>query len=88
MNTFGLPKMKGLPSEYFLEHFVVTTSGMNFSVPLRATLEALGPERILFAADYPMEILPDQVKGTESTDLPVDVKKRIFETNPTRVFKL
>lgn len=84
----GVPKMKRLPSEYFLDHFVITTSGMNYDAPLRAALSALGPDRILFAADYPMEVQKDAVDGMEGINISAEEKKKIFETNPKRVFGL
>src|SRR5690606_23629426 len=43
------------PSEYFREHFHVATSGMNFAATVRAVIDILGAERVLFAADHPME---------------------------------
>ncbi|MGC3982400.1 MAG: amidohydrolase family protein [Steroidobacteraceae bacterium] len=84
----GVPKMKRLPSEYFLDHFVITTSGMNYDAPLRAALSAVGADRILFAADYPMEVQADAVQGLEGIKISAAEKQKIFETNPKRVFKL
>ncbi|MCC7460933.1 MAG: amidohydrolase [Gammaproteobacteria bacterium] len=77
-----------LPSEYFRDNFVVTTSGMNYAAPLQAALAALGPDKVLFAADHPMEDQKEAVDELEAIALPPELKRRIFETNPTRVFRL
>lgn len=88
-NTFGLqPTLKRLPSEYFKDNFVITTSGMNYSAPVKAALEAMGPDKVLFAADHPMEVQKQAVDEMESIKLSAEVKKKIFETNARRVFKL
>lgn len=86
--VFGLKGTQRLPSEYFRANFVVTTSGMNYAAPVREALEALGPDRVLFAADHPMEVQKDAVDEFEAIGLPDDVKRRIFDTNPARVFRL
>lgn len=85
---FGFKGTERLPGEYFRENFVVTTSGMNYAAPLTATLEALGADKVLFAADFPMEVQKDAVDGLEAIAIPADVKRRIFDTNPARVFRL
>ncbi|MGC3981391.1 MAG: amidohydrolase family protein [Steroidobacteraceae bacterium] len=88
-NTFGLkPTLKRLPSEYFRDNFVVATSGMNYSAPVLAALAAMGPDKVLFAADHPMEVQKDAVDEMEAIKLSVAVKKKVFETNARRVFKI
>ena len=44
-----------LPSEVFRRHFFITTSGVCDNAALRCSIETLGPERIMFATDYPYE---------------------------------
>jgi 2,3-dihydroxybenzoate decarboxylase len=85
---FGLKGTQRLPSEYLRDNFVFTTSGMNYSAPVKAALEALGPDKVLFAADYPMEVQKDAVDEMEAIAIPADLKRRIFDTNPARVFRL
>src|SRR5262249_5271300 len=45
--------LKKLPSQYIKDNVVVATSGMCSADPLNCTLSALGPHRVMFAADYP-----------------------------------
>lgn len=83
-----LRKLKRLPGEYFREHFFITTSGMNFYAPLRATIETLGLERVLFAVDYPFEGQRTCVDAIEAMPLTAEEKRAICETNPCKVFGL
>ena len=44
------------PPSYYIKHNVlVTTSGMCDGPPMRCSLDALGHDRVMFAADYPFE---------------------------------
>lgn len=84
--AIGAPRLQRLPSEYFLEHFTVTTSGMNYWPQTRMTLEVMGPERVMFAADYPFEDQAGAVQLAEAMPLPD--KARFFETNAVHTFGL
>lgn len=83
---FDRPRLARSPSEYFKSNIWVTTSGMNFPAPLRTTIEQIGIDRILFAADYPLESQEDAVNQIEATQLSSEEKAKIFDTNPTNVF--
>ncbi len=39
------PRLQKKPSEYFLENFYITTSGMNYEQPLKLALEVVGADR-------------------------------------------
>jgi len=82
------PKRKFTPSEYFKQHFVITTSGMNYSSQLMMTIAELGIERVLFAADWPFEPSKEAVEGIETSLLSAPEKAMIFHTNSARVFRL
>lgn len=43
------------PSQYIKENILVTVSGVFAAEPLRCALDALGRDRVMFAADYPFE---------------------------------
>ena len=88
MKLFGKKKLMRLPSEYFKDHFVVTTSGMNYQAPLLATIAQLGVDRVLFAADYPMEVQADAVEEMEAMPLSMPDKWKVWETNARKVFAL
>ena len=48
-------RLARLPSEYFRDNFVITTSGMMDDAALRLAISVLGVERIQFAGDFPYE---------------------------------
>ena len=85
----GLPrKIERLPSEYFRDNIVVTTSGMNYRLPLLMTIEMLGADNVLFAGDWPFEIVRDSVDVVDALPLPEADKEKLYHRNAKRVFKL
>ena len=84
----AVAKLPRLPSEYFLDHFVVTTSGMTSAPVLKMCIEVLGSERILFAADYPYEDVQDSVRFLDAVEIPESQREQIYRTNAERVFGL
>jgi 2,3-dihydroxybenzoate decarboxylase len=82
------PKRKWPPSEYFKQHFYVTTSGMNYHRQLVMTVEELGVDRVLFAADWPFEPAKEAVEGLETAPFSLADKEKIFQKNAERVFSL
>jgi 5-carboxyvanillate decarboxylase len=81
-------KMARPPSEYFLENFLITTSGVCSAPALKLSIEVLGAERILFAADYPYESVQESVDFMDGVDIAEDVRARIYWRNAERVFRL
>jgi predicted TIM-barrel fold metal-dependent hydrolase len=79
----GLAK---LPSEYLRDNFHITTSG-NFSpIAFACALEVMGPERLMFSVDYPMD---DNLAGAEFLkDLQVDdeVRRKVASENALCLF--
>jgi 2,3-dihydroxybenzoate decarboxylase len=88
VQTGVLNKMPRLPSEYFKDNFVVTTSGMMHHGVLKFVLEVLGPERVLFAADYPYELIEEAVTFMDTAPLSEDDRAKIYEQNATKLFSL
>lgn len=76
------------PSEYFRSNFTVATSGMNFAAPVRAAIDILGAERIMFAADHPMENQRQVVDEYNAIPMSQDERRQISELTARRVFKL
>src|SRR5260370_15131580 len=52
---FYAVKLARRPSQYVKDNIVVATSGMCAAEPLNCTIDALGYDRVMFAADYPSE---------------------------------
>ncbi|HTX11701.1 MAG TPA: amidohydrolase family protein [Solirubrobacteraceae bacterium] len=83
------PHLERRPSEYFREHFLVSTSGMNHApASIRFCLEVMGPDRVLFAADYPFEDLSEEVKAFAAVPLTDEERAALAHGNAERVFKL
>jgi 5-carboxyvanillate decarboxylase len=84
----AVTKLARLPSEYFLQNFVITTSGVCSEPALKLSLEVLGADRILFAADYPYESVEEAVSFMDGADLSDDARGRIYWQNAARIFHL
>jgi 2,3-dihydroxybenzoate decarboxylase len=83
------PQLERLPSEYFKEHFYVTTSGMNHAPEsIRFCIDVLGAERVLFAADYPFEQADSEVAGIRAVALSDGERALLEHANAERVFML
>jgi predicted TIM-barrel fold metal-dependent hydrolase len=78
--------LQRLPSEYLRSNFHVTTSG-NFCPPAFAcTLEVMGPDRVMFSVDYPMD---DNRTGADfMTSYPMDddTRRKVSSENAIRLF--
>ncbi|HEY5624053.1 MAG TPA: amidohydrolase family protein [Gammaproteobacteria bacterium] len=81
-------EMDKLPSEYFKSNFVITTAGMTYAAPLRLSLETLGAEKILFAADYPYEDMAEAVEFMNTVDVAEEDRHAIFHGNAEALFGL
>ena len=82
------PKLRRKPSDYIRDNIVVTTSGMNFSAPLLMTIQTLGIDNVLFAADYPFENVRESVDAVDRLAIADRDKEKLYSLNATRVFGL
>lgn len=80
--------MKKKPSEYFKEHFYVSTSGMFWEPSLQLVHTAMGPDRILFAVDYSAESNKEAVKFIDSVKLSDEDREKICHGNAERLLRL
>jgi 2,3-dihydroxybenzoate decarboxylase len=83
----GIPAKKPL-GEYFHNNFYLSVSG-NFSTPtLLAAVEQIGPDRILFAIDYPFEDIAQAADWLETAELDDDLRGKIARENAISLFRL
>jgi 5-carboxyvanillate decarboxylase len=82
------PRLQRKPSDYVLDNFFVTSSGMNWAPAIRFCQEVLGPEKVLFAADYPFEDPIAAVQTAEATPMTAEHRLLFFQENAERVFRL
>ncbi|HEX6997811.1 MAG TPA: amidohydrolase family protein [Gammaproteobacteria bacterium] len=91
VRTGRYPNMRPLerkPSDYMKERFYVTTSGMAWEPPILYARSVLGPDRVLYAMDYPYQYVPEEVAVTDGLPISELEKKELYQTNAERVFKL
>ena len=84
----AVKELPRLPSEYFKDHFVITTSGVAQQSSLQLSYEELGADRILFAADYPYESVEEAVHFINTADISDLDKHKICHGNAERLFGL
>ena len=80
--------LKRKVSQYFQDHFYITTSGYFTVPPLLCTLQVVGADRILFSIDYPYS--PNTVGRKFLDALPVSPEDlcKISHGNSERLLKL
>jgi 5-carboxyvanillate decarboxylase len=84
----AVTKLPRLPSEYFLENFVITTAGVTSMPALRLSIDVLGAERIAFAADYPYEDDADAVAFLATASLTDHERELISCRNAERLLRI
>ncbi len=81
-------KLKRSPKDYFLNNFVITTSAMNWHNELVFCHKVMGPDKILFAVDYPFEPAGEAVGVVDQLPLSDLDLKKLYQTNAEKVFSL
>jgi len=83
-----LAKLKRRPGDYLRDNVYVTNSGVAWAPAIMLCHEVMGPDHTLYAMDYPYQFLPSEV--TVSDELPMSAvdKKKFFQTNAEKLFKL
>lgn len=80
--------LRRLPSDYLRENFHLTTSGMNWQPAVDQALAVMGPERILFAADWPFEDATDAAQRFRAMRFAPEVRDRVAYRNAERLFRI
>ncbi|MDB5595559.1 MAG: amidohydrolase [Hyphomicrobiales bacterium] len=80
--------LKKPPSAYIRDNVVVTTSGVCSAEPLHCALSALGPDKVMFSADYPFERTQEAAHFIETVDISEDVRSQVGWENAKRILKL
>lgn len=78
--------LKRRPSEYFRDNIAVTTSGSNWWPAVRHCIDVLGPQNVMFAADYPFEDEDDAVARALDFPLGATSQAMFFHGNAERIF--
>jgi 2,3-dihydroxybenzoate decarboxylase len=84
----ALKPLKKKVSDYLKENVYVTNSGVAWAPAIIFSQQVLGVDRVLYAMDYPYQFAPEEVGEMERADVPDAVRKKFYQTNAERVFKL
>jgi 5-carboxyvanillate decarboxylase len=84
----AMKPIKRQPSEYLRENVWVTTSGVAWAPAIMFCRDVLGPDRVLYAMDYPYQYVPDEVTAHENLPITPEEKAGLFQGNAERVFRL
>jgi len=76
------------PSEYLRSNVWVTTSGMAWAPAIMFCREVLGPDRVMYAMDYPYEYAPGEVTAQDALPLDAAAKRAFFQGIAEQVFGL
>lgn len=74
------------PSDYMRENIYVTTSGMAWEPVIMYARSVLGPERVLYAMDYPYQYVPEEVAVTDGLPLGNAELEAFYASNARAVF--
>jgi 2,3-dihydroxybenzoate decarboxylase len=74
--------------DYLCENFYVSTSGFASDQALIGAMLTIGADRILFACDYPYEVMEPTARWIERAAISEGDRKKIAAGNARRLFKL
>jgi 5-carboxyvanillate decarboxylase len=85
------PAVKALelrPSDYLRRNVWYTTSGMAWQPGIMFVRDVVGPDRVLYAMDYPYQYVPDEVRVQDELPLDAVAMREFYEGIATRLFHL
>ncbi len=85
--TGGAP-MARLPSHYLKRNLYVTTSGAFSKEAIRCTIDTLGPDKVIFACDYPFSSMEDSLRFLEESSLTEEERDAVCWRNALALFHL
>ena len=75
-------------SHYFKTNIWITTSGQGWEPSVKFCMDVLGPDRVIYAMDYPYQQSADEVAAYDAFDISAEHKMMLMQTNAERVFRL
>jgi 2,3-dihydroxybenzoate decarboxylase len=76
------------PSDYLKENFIITNSGVAWEPAIKFTQSVIGVDRVMYAMDYPYQYAVNEVSVMDNMQMSEDDKRKFFQTNAQRVFKI
>jgi len=81
-------KLQHKVSYYFKNNIWITTSGQGWEPSVKFCMDVLGPERVLYAMDYPYQQSADEVAAYDAFNISPEHKKMLMQANAEHVFRL
>ena len=74
--------------DYLRENFYYTTSGVADPAPIMFVRDVIGPDRMMYAMDYPWQYEPKEVGILDHLPVSPEELAQFYEGNAARLFKL
>ena len=81
-------KLAKAPSQYIKDNIVVTVSGVYAREPLMCAVDALGRDKVMFAADYPFEDAVEAGHFLDDVAVPEDLRADVAFNNAAKLLGL
>jgi predicted TIM-barrel fold metal-dependent hydrolase len=81
-------KLRHKISHYFKHNIWITTRGQGWEPSIKFCMDVLGPDRVIYAMDYPYQQSAHELAAYDGFDMSVEHKKMLMQTNAERVFRL
>lgn len=81
-------KLQHPVSHYFKRNIWITTSGVAWEPAVKFCQDVLGPDRVIYAMDYPYQQSYDEVAAYDRMDMDPRHKKMLMEDNARSVFRI
>ena len=76
------------PSDVFKRNFWITTSGVEHTPALKYCIDVLGPDRVMWAIDYPYQPSKPATDWMNGADISAKDKDLVFHGNAERIFHI
>lgn len=73
---------------YLQSNVLVTNSGVAWEPAIKFCQEVMGEDRVMYAMDYPYQVEAREVHAMDAMTMSPETKKKFFQTNAERWFKL
>lgn len=84
----AIKPLRQKPSEYFRTNIWITTSGMPWEREIMFVRDVVGPDRVMYAMDYPYQYELQEVVAQDNLPISEQEKKSFFEGIAREVFRL
>jgi 5-carboxyvanillate decarboxylase len=88
MRLRGSRTLQRRPGEYLTHNMHFTSSGMNYWPQVKMMIDVVGIDRVMFAADYPMEEMPPAIQAMDAAPFTPADRARFYHQNAERLFRL